>query len=188
MKLLIYLLLIFLTSSVTETYSQSLREHKLPLDQTEVKERFGWAISIEGNYVCVGAPEYNEFKGIAYIYQWNGESWVESEQLNSSDGVEGDEFGKSVGIKGEYAIVGAKMERTMQPGAAYIFKKNGTDWIEKQKLTPSDGEYFDEFGYSAAITSNYAMIGAWMPNSGRGAVYIFHNENDIWTETQKLSS
>ena len=189
MKRLIYISLVYLASSVaTEIYSQSLREYKLPINQVEKFERFGSTISIDGNYVCIGAPEYNEFKGTAFIYEWNGESWVESGQLNSSDGVEGDEFGKSVGINGEYAIVGAKMERTEKPGAAYIFKKDGSEWIEKQKIVPSDGQKFNEFDYSVALSNNFAIIGAWKQNAERGAVYIFKKEIEEWTETQKFSS
>ncbi len=46
-------------------------------------------------------------------------------------------------------------------GSAYVFHKNGTDWEEQAKLLASDGEQFDNFGYTTSISGNYAADWCW---------------------------
>jgi len=84
-------------------------------------------------------------------------------KLLPSDGAEGDIFGNSVSISGDYAIVGAHHSDEVNgnnSGSAYIFKRDGSNWIEEQKLLASDGAEGDRFGISVSISGDYAIIGA----------------------------
>ena len=63
-------------------------------------------------------------------------------------------------------------------GAAYVFTRSGTSWSQQAKLTASDAEAQDRFGYSIpAMDGNTVAVaapledGSW-PNS-KGAVYVF---------------
>jgi hypothetical protein len=56
-------------------------------------------------------------------------------------------FGQALWLEGERALVGAPSDDNKQ-GAAYIFRFNGEDWIEEQKLLASDGLAEHQFGYS----------------------------------------
>ena len=85
--------------------------------------------------------------------------WIEEQKLLSSDGLEGDYFGYSVSISGNYAIVGAPNDDNgVISGSAYIYYYNGSNWIEQQKLIPSDNTYGVKFGNSVSISDNYAAI------------------------------
>jgi hypothetical protein len=138
--------------------------------------------------------------GAAYIFEKNTDGlWSETAKLVASDRNAEDNFGTSVAIYGEYAIVGAyKRDETIngvflrQCGAAYIFKKNGTgQWEEVQKLLADDPDSLDYFGVSVDIFGDYALVGASYKASGSfpqaGAVYVFEKQPDgHWVEVQKL--
>ena len=96
------------------------------------------------------------------------------------DGVADDRFGCSVSISGDYAIVGAHQDddNGSASGSAYVFQRSGSDWVEVDKLTASDGAKADKFGISVSISGDYAIIGAHQDddngnNSGSAYIYNF---------------
>jgi hypothetical protein len=94
------------------------------------------------------------------------------------DGAPGDEFGQSVSISGDYTIVGARWDddNGMMSGSAYIFQRDGANWIEEQKLLATDGAEGDQFGFSVSISGDYAIVGArWDDDNGdsSGSAYIY---------------
>ncbi len=115
-------------------------------------------------------------------------------QLEAFDTGAYDYFGYSVAIDGDYAIVGAYKDDDMGPnsGSVYIFEWDGTDWLQEQKLVASDGAENDCFGYSVAIDSDYAIVGAYQDDDNgeySGSAYIF--ERDIygyWAQEAKLTA
>jgi hypothetical protein len=108
-------------------------------------------------------------------------SYHDPARLTASDAEDGDLFGISVSISGDYAIVGAWGEdgAGVLRGAAYVFHRNqgGTDnWGEVMKLTASDAEDGDHFGISVSISGDDAIVGALSEGGGlslRGAAYLY---------------
>lgn len=98
----------------------------------------------------------------------------EKDKLLASDGAGSDNFGQSVGLSGDYAIIGA-----WRDNSAYIFKRNGTNWIEQDILPSSVGS--EDFGISVAIDGDYAVIGAQRNNSYQGAAYVFKRDAGLET-------
>ncbi len=107
-------------------------------------------------------------------------------KITASDGEANDKFGSSVAISGDYAIVGVPLDDDAgdDSGSAYIFTRNGSNWIEQQKITSSDGAANDKFGSSVAISGDYAIVGA--PEVD--AAYIFVRNGGSWTEQQKITA
>jgi len=60
-------------------------------------------------------------------------------RLIDSDGVASDEFGYSVSISGQIAIVGALYDddRGDRSGSAYIFERKGVQWVQQAKPDPA---------------------------------------------------
>jgi len=132
---------------------------------------FGYSVSIDGEYALVGVPSWVSI-GLVYVYKRSGLSWMQEDILAASDGTFKNFFGWSVSTDGKYAIIGAVgVENYM--GSAYVFKRYGIAWSEEAKLTASDGESDDGFGYSVSIDSNYALIGADMDDTCKGSAYVF---------------
>ena len=156
-------------------------------------DNFGHSVSISGDYVVVGAL-WDDIDGTrsgsAYIFHRYESNWTEKAKITSSDGEDEDWFGKSVSMSGDYTVIGAygDDDNDSRSGSAYIFHKNGTDWEEQAKLLASDGEEFDNFGYTASISGNYVAIGAGFACNNNGAAYIFHRNGTTWTEDTKLTA
>jgi hypothetical protein len=114
-------------------------------------------------------------------------------KLTPSDGEANDEFGYSVAIAGEYALVGAHydIDDGKASGSAYIFKWNGISWNEQTKLTASDAAAYDAFGHSVAIAGEYALVGAPIDDdhgTNSGSAYIFKRDGGSWNEQAKLTA
>ena len=120
-------------------------------------DRFGNSVEINGYDAIVGAyfddVSTQGNAGSAYVFVYGGASWSQQQKLTASDAQSNDEFGGSVSIDGDYAIVGAYKEdgSGTDRGAAYVFVRSGSSWTEQQKLTPGDTEDGDHFGKSVSI-------------------------------------
>lgn len=155
--------------------------------------RFGHAVAISGNTAIVSMPDYSEnaiYAGTVYIFRFDGNNWVKQQKLIANDGQEGDSFGYSVAISGNTAIIGAHSfdnnDWQSEFGAAYIFQFNGYNWVEQQKLQPIDGPT-SGFGFSVAIDGNTIIVGDMEYSDDYSvAAYIFHLNNNIWEQQQKL--
>ncbi|WP_338766988.1 choice-of-anchor D domain-containing protein [Bernardetia sp. ABR2-2B] len=163
--------------------------------------KFGNSVSISGDYAIVGASDKDisgdNLVGSAYIFQRISVSnWTERSILLADIPTENDLFGASVGISGDYAIVGVPRDddNGFSSGSAYIFQRSGTDWnsITPMKLTASDAGSSSEFGIAVAIDGDYAVIGAYTDdaittNAGAGYVFVRSGGN-AWTEQEKLTA
>lgn len=113
--------------------------------------------------------------------------WLEQEVV-ADDGAQGDQFGVSVAIDGDTALIGASYENSGQ-GAAYVFVNSGGAWSQAQKLTASDGAPNDWFGQSVALDGDTALIGgSQYLNFGNGVAYVFVRSGGTWSESQKLTA
>ncbi|RMD62641.1 T9SS C-terminal target domain-containing protein, partial [Candidatus Parcubacteria bacterium] len=117
-------------------------------------------------------------------------------KLTPSDSQAGDLFGASIALDGDYLLVGAP-GADMNVGAAYVFRRTETGWVEEAKLTASDGssqEDFNDFGWTVALDGDFAVIGAAKTRflfdipQEKGAVYVFVRTDTGWVEQEKLTS
>ncbi|MFK7947394.1 MAG: fibronectin type III domain-containing protein, partial [Saprospiraceae bacterium] len=102
----------------------------------------------------------------------------EIQKLLASDAAANDEFGRSVSISGDRAIVGARYndDNGSNSGSAYIFELQNGTWVETQKLLASDAATYDYFGLSVSISGDRAIVGApYNDDNGSksGSAYIF---------------
>lgn len=122
-------------------------------------------------------------------------SFVQQGKLVASDKTEEDQFGTSVAVNGDTALVGAPGggDAGSFSGTAYIFTRDADgNWHAGQKLTASDGATSNFFGCSVALNGDIALIGA-RGNSPQGnfsgAAYVFIRDgNGQWSERQKLTA
>jgi hypothetical protein len=123
-----------------------------------------------------------------------------------------DYFGDAVGIYNGTVIVGSYGDDEFGSfsGCGYIFEYSldhrvnlqlnnsagiATTWSRKQKLVPSDGRAFKNFGWSVAIDRDIIAVGAYgdvvTGNHYAGSVYVFNRMSAagglfVWSQTAKL--
>jgi len=104
-------------------------------------------------------------------------------------------FGYSVAVSGDYIAVGAPFDQELDPGnqhgAAYIFKREGANWVQEAKIFPSQLGFASSFGYSVAVDGSRLVAGA--PNvppagAGFGSAYVFRRDETGWTEEVRLTT
>lgn len=155
-------------------------------------DAFGRSVSIEGDKAIIGADGYEE-KGSAYVFEWNGNDWIQEQKIIAPDGEAYDWFGRSVSMSGNRIIVGSYWDddKGTDSGSAYVLEWDGTNWVLQQKLTASDGAGKDWFGYSVYLSGDYALIGASSKDgkgADSGAAYIFKWDGKSWVQHQKLTA
>ncbi len=150
---------------------------------------FGSSVSISGDYAVVGAPNVGDDNGSAYLFKRNGFTWSFVTELHASDNGPSDNFGFSVFISGDLAIVGAPRHRVngIWAGAAYIFRRSGTTWAQEAELAASEGVEGSRFGCSVSISGDYAVIGAEGFNDYSGTAYIFKRDGTTWSQQAQIT-
>ncbi|MEO6489742.1 MAG: FG-GAP repeat protein [Ferruginibacter sp.] len=162
-------------------------------------DRMGAGVAISGSYAFVGAPSVdiggNIDQGAVYVFYFNGINWVQQQKLTASDGASSDNFGISVAMSGNYAVVGSygdDIGANVNQGSIYIFFYNGSSWVQQQKLIAADGAANDLFGNTTSISGNYIVAGALFDdvgaNTDQGSAYIFNFNGSTWVQQQKLTA
>ena len=157
---------------------------------------FGFSVSINGNYVIIGADQDGDgtienSPGAAYIFYNNEGNWEFQTKLTASDGITLDHYGSSVDIHGDYAVVGSGYSdiSTFDEGAAYVYYNNSGTWEEQAKLTAEDYNTNDEFGKSVAIHGDFIIVGMYGDDdlgNFSGSAYIFKNNSGTWEQHSKI--
>lgn len=159
-------------------------------------DRFGYAVDIQPGVAIVGAQGDDQLDidaGAAYVFRHNGFGWAEETKLVASDGAWQDAFGRSVSISGSRVVVGAPLDddNGSNSGSAYVYRFDGTNWIEEAKLVPLDGGADHFFGWSVSVSGTTIAVGAWHADGkawGSGKVYIFRHDGSAWQQEADLAA
>ena len=183
---------------------------KLTAYQGAADDEFGISVAVDRNTILVGAhqndadtnnADTNSNEGAAYIFTKFGDVWgnapasgslrVETAKLIASDAAADDEFGISVAVDGNTAVIGAR-QNDAGNGTAYVFTKVSGVWSQKAKLTASDGAADDEFGYSVAVDGDTVVVGAYQDDDNgnlSGSAYVFTRDSTKeWSQAAKLTA
>ena len=174
----------------------------LKASQVTAGDCFGVSVAVSGDTVVVGAfwedsnstgvnsiPDTKAAdSGAAYVFVRRGTNWTQQAYLKAHQVNAGDAFGHSVGVSGDTVVVGAGYEDSSttgidgapnesapNAGAAYVFVRRGTNWIQRAYLKAHQVTAGDEFGQSVAIDGDTVVVGApWENQTTRtGAAYVF---------------
>lgn len=206
------------TAIILSTFSFAQRFGELSKEvanNRSLDDEFGTAVAINGTYSIVGNPYQDTDNGNANPISDAGAATIleldtltlttVKKSISTNDRVIDDNFGYTVGISGNYAIVGAPGQDydttgsnlIAEAGAAYIFERDTAgNWTEVIKLVDSDRAANDGFGFSVAIDGDYAIVGAWEEEedaantntlSGAGSAFIYKRDvNGEWGLDQKI--
>jgi len=114
--------------------------------------------------------------------------WFEEIKLVPGDLMPGDAAGRAVAVSGDTVLVGVPLHDgvAVDAGAAYVYVRSGTSWVQQAKLRALDGAAGDHFGHAVAIDGDIALVSAPEHAAPKGAVYVFHRTGTTWSEEAKL--
>lgn len=204
----------------------------LPGEAYGNNQNFGWSVAIDGDTIVIGAPFENSSatgvngnqanngapdSGAAYVFVREGMNWVQQAYLKASNTSANDLFGWRVAISGRTVVVGAVFEDSSatgvngnqgnnsatDSGAAYVFVREGTNWVQQAYLKASNTGANDHFGFSVAISGDTVVVGADKEDSNAtgvdgnqgnnsavnsGAVYVFVRSGTNWSQQAYLKA
>lgn len=163
---------------------------KLTSPDPSQPDHFGASVAVGADTAIVGAyldDELGDRTGAAYVF--DAITGEQLHKLTASDPAVDHDFGRSVAISGNTAIVGATHDGDggYYSGAAYLFDVATGEQLHK--LTALDAGADDLFGYTVSISANTALVGAYRSDDKgpyTGSAYLF----DVTTgsQIQKLSA
>lgn len=180
---------------------------KLVSNDNESGDEFGYSVSISGTTVIIGTrwdDDMGSRSGSAYIFDKINGTWTQTAKLLANDGATSHQFGFSVSISGDKAVIGDNL------GSAYIFEKINGTWQQTKKVFLSGSyELIDDFGEAVSISGDTVIVGSkeqYTPDVGyftkfqtssikdvdkedwSGSAYIYEKINGDWIQTDKLSA
>lgn len=187
--------------SSASVFAQDANEDvRFQASDAAVGDRFGFDVALSGDRALVGVifddmPSKID-AGSARIFERQGSgAWTQVANLIAFDAFAGDQFGYSVALDDDRAIVGSPQDddKGSASGSAYVFERqsNGT-WTLAAKLVAADGAIGDFFGRAVAIDGDRALVGSVLDDDGAGnagSVYAYERSSGgTWSFVQKLGA
>ncbi len=161
---------------------------------------YGWSVGASGRDILIGAymasPAGSD-SGAVYSYRFDSSNVLQfTGKFTAGDAGPADEFGCSIAISGDVAIIGAlgyDAPGGNNCGAAYVFHRDADGvWTEQQRLLPDVIPGSAHFGSAVAIDGDRIVVGAPMESdieASMGAAYLFEKGADgLWTQTGRMTA
>jgi hypothetical protein len=181
---------------VREAGAWSLQESLKPVG-SDPKDRFGYAVDVQGDQLIVGAPtsegEFLELPvGRVFIYGRSGSTWDLDDSFDlPMSFTEAQWFGASVSLDDPFAVVGGPRLGTSSLGSPTVrlYERNGNDWTDRGEVLPQGVNGSSRYGQSVSLEGSLLVVGA--PEDAQlgtraGAVYVFERYGSGWTVLDKL--
>ena len=159
---------------------------------------FGGSIGIQGNNVLIGAP--SDANGKVYAFNYNGASWNETQQIESSYSptIFTLHYGDGIDMDGTRAIIGSSDNSTgptAYHGEAYVLDFNGSSWVESQRILPGTIQAYGAFARTVSIDGDFLSISHGgddfdemeaNPIAGAGSTSIYKFNGSSWVLYDKI--
>ncbi|MEQ9428496.1 MAG: GC-type dockerin domain-anchored protein [Phycisphaerales bacterium] len=146
-------------------------------------DMFGTWISADGNRVLIGSYRFRwtmtPGRGGGFVYEFDGESWVESGRLAPPSDFEGDGGGAFVSLSEDTAALSVS---DYFPRQVWIYGPTPEGWTLEQKVESPDPMTPDEgFGYTSVLHDEWLFAPAYRDAThvrDGGSVYVFRRDSE----------
>jgi hypothetical protein len=162
-----------------------IQQQQLLAADGAASDLFGSNVDVSGETAIVGAhaDDVNGVvdQGSAYVFVRNGTVWTQQQRLTASDSAASDNFGFSIALEGDTAVVGAyrnDVGANVDQGSAYVFERTGNTWSQRRQLVSNPAAPSDRFGHSVSISGDKIVVSAPLsdvPAADQGAAFFFVN-------------
>jgi len=143
-------------------------------------------LDLDGDTLILGATGYGD-NGAASFFERQGAGWSQQAFLEPNTFEFGAEFGVSVAIDGDTAVVGAWQGywNAFGPrGEAFVFTRSGSTWAQTQVLGDVNLLEWSFYGASVDVSGDTLVVGAdWA-----GRVYVYVWDGATWVERDVIHS
>lgn len=124
--------------------------------------------------------------GVAAVFHQVQGHWIQHALLEAPSAPSQASFGSAVTLNQGWLVVGAHEDRApaLASGAAYVYRRNGTEWEAHARLKADDAGTDGAFGSAVSIAGETVLAGA--PGSGNGGAYTFTRALDDWLPGGKI--
>lgn len=146
------------------------------------ESHFGQSVALSATTALVGADQENgepAKRGVVYSFVRSGSTFVAEGTLEASDGLAMEQFGASVALLGDMALIGAPYHTHANQngghGSAYLFMRSNGTWAEQEELRAFDYQNNDFFGSAVTLSGARALIGSPnddFPVQAQGSAYL----------------
>jgi hypothetical protein len=170
-----------------------VQECKLTASNSMGGDCFGASVSLNGDYLVVGAPNAENPDGVAsgaaYVFKRDGFFWTEEGKVTAGDGQAGQRFGTSVAMSGDQVIAGAPWgdhNPGDEAGGAYVYTIESYHTVT---LTAEPEEIFEGESSLLYWTAVNALTAEIEPDLGMtdvpvmGSAEVSPEETTIYTIT-----
>ncbi|MDH4018974.1 MAG: FG-GAP repeat protein [Xanthomonadales bacterium] len=160
----------------------------LPQDTDTSYQNYGVSVDIDNDTIVVGVAYDNDegtASGSAYVFELVSGTWQKTAKLLPPNAGTNQNFGWSVAIDNDTIVIGAPHWTASGAGSAYVFTRAG-GWTDSSTTLPAtDVLADDQFGWSVAISSDIAVVGARMDDdvdngTDSGSISIFDRSSGSW--------
>ena len=169
------------------------------------EDLFGDSVAIDDDTILISATRDDDVdhdSGSAYFFQRDQGglgAWVLAAKVCATDGGRDDDFGVSVSLDGDTAVIGADHndDHGLDSGSAYIFQRDlggPHNWGQFAKIAASDASNDDRFGKSVAISGDTVIVGSPGDDdngTNSGSVYVFQRDHgglNAWGQVAKVTA
>ena len=128
-------------------------------------DNFGSSVAVSNDVIIASAPlDYYSGggNGSAYVFRFDGATWKEEAKFRPAD-ADAKYFGRTIAFSDKLAVFEATLHDKPSShfyGAVFVFRFDGSSWIEDAMLLPSDPGEFLSFGCAVAVDNDRIIIGA----------------------------
>lgn len=146
----------------------------------QVGAEYGYALAAEHPVWVVGAPGAAADAGEVHVLDC---SQLACETTQTLTGALDTGFGRSLALKGDWLAVG-------QPDAQRVrlYRRQSSAWQLHSTLQPAVALPSGAFGKALAFDGNSLAIGAPNEQGGAGAVYLFTETAEVWSQQVRLGA
>lgn len=155
---------------------------EFPLVDADQGNGLGFALAMAGETVLVGSPGDSTAKasstGTVQVFVRSSGAWGWQGQLTSPVAASNTNFGVSLAMDGDTALVGIRHEQSW--GGAHVFTRTGGVWSWQARLKV--GIAPDYQNASVALDGDTAIVGVPNDYSMLGNVLVFTRSEGIWSQ------
>ncbi len=152
-------------------------------------DEFGKVAVLSGNTLAVAAT--GQSPPAVYVYTEATGNWSLQARIQAPGGLLSTGFGRALALQGNRLLIGADAASNGM-GAAYVYTRSGSTWLQEQRLIPNQTQPGERFGSSVSLSGDLALVGAprraasGSGSHANGAAFVYARTLGVWSQQAML--